>query len=43
MAGKVNRRLGTDRRKSDRRSENWQSEPSVHLTVEEIAALLATH
>ncbi len=43
MAGKVNRRLGPDRRQADRRAETGQSELAVHLTQEEIAALLATH
>ena len=43
MAGKVNRRLEHDRRQADRRAENERSELAVHLTQEEIAALLATH
>jgi len=43
MAGKVNRRLEPDRRHADRRAGNERSELAVHLTQEEIAALLATH
>jgi len=43
MPGKVDRRLRPDRRQADRRAEQAPSEPSVHLTAEEIAALLVTH